>query len=237
MTQVLISVVMATHNQESFLQKAVESVLEQDLDRSRFEVIVINDGSSDGSAEILSRFGGAIHLIEHENRGLVSCCNEGLAVARGRYFARVDSDDLVDPTWLSLLLEVLESRAGACAAAPDRWEVTAEGREYVAVDPRNVFSLEACGTLFRTAALIRAGGFRHFYWEEYDLYLRLRSAGDLVRVPRGLYLYRKHSEGMTADFDRRAAGWRELLEEWGPAALLEAGYDAELHRIVRESNP
>ena len=96
----IVTVVMATCNQARYLRDALESLIIQTLPPHDFEVIVINDGSSDETAKVLQNYVKWVHLIEHENRGLVASCNEGLAKAHGRYFARVDSDDYVAPEWL-----------------------------------------------------------------------------------------------------------------------------------------
>ena len=223
-----VSVVMATHNQAATLSEALKSLKAQKLPAAEAEVIVVNDGSTDETARILRRHQGWIRLIETEHRGLVSSCNEGLAAARGRYFTRIDSDDLADPYWLLELSHLLEQDPGACCVIPDRYELHGTARRRVNVDPSNLYSLTACGTLFRTESVRKAGGFRPFYWEEYDLYLRLKTLGPFLHWPEPLYLYRKHPGGMTHNESERKDGWRELAQAWGSEALRAAGSHPEL---------
>src|SRR2546425_10962884 len=189
---------VATCNQVRYLRQALDSLRVQTAPAEAYEVIVINDGSTDTTSKILQEYRSWARVVERENRGLVTSCNEGLAMARGRYFARVDSDDFVTPDWLGALLESLERHGDACCAYPDRCELLGEERSYVPADAGNLYSLEACGVLIRTEALVAVGGFRPFYWEEYDLYLRLRRVGCFLHVPRPLYVYRRHADAMTS---------------------------------------
>jgi Glycosyl transferase family 2 len=88
-----ISVLMGVYNGEQFVARAVASILAQTF--SDFELIVINDGSTDSTLTILESFRDSrLRVITHENRGLTRGLNEAAAVARGRWFARQDADDL-----------------------------------------------------------------------------------------------------------------------------------------------
>jgi glycosyltransferase involved in cell wall biosynthesis len=88
-----VSVVIPTYNRPSMLKEAVDSVLTQDFED--FELIVVDDGSTDGTAEEIERYGGRVKLIQHsENRGVSAARNKGLLHARGKYIAFLDSDDL-----------------------------------------------------------------------------------------------------------------------------------------------
>ncbi len=120
----------------------------------------------------------------------------------------------------------------ACCAVPDRYEISGADRRRVSVDPENQYTLVACGTLFRTGTLRRVGGFHPFFWEEYDLYLRLKPLGSFIHVAQPLYLYRKHAGGMTHSDSRRRAGWRELAKAWGSDALRAAGSHPELELVL-----
>src|SRR5689334_20413639 len=103
MTAPQITVLVAAYNQGSYLSQALDSLKAQTLSAQAFEVIVINDGSTDETASVLNKYPW-ITRRDRENRGLVNTCNEGLQLARGAYFARLDSDDYAAPTWLASLL-------------------------------------------------------------------------------------------------------------------------------------
>ena len=224
---------MTTRNQAATLPDTLSSLRAQTLPQSRWERIVIDDGSTDETPEILRRDSGWLRVVSRPNRGLAASCNEGLRLARGRFLARVDSDDLLSPNWLESMLAALEESPGAPCAVSDRYETEAEGKRLVRVDPANLYSLIACGTLFRTEQLRAVGGYRPFYWEEYDLYLRLKPLGPFTRVGRPLYTYRRHPAAMTGDPEIRRRGWRELAETWGEQALRAAGSHSDLEEALR----
>jgi glycosyltransferase involved in cell wall biosynthesis len=225
-----LTVCMATRNQARYLRDALTSLHSQTLDRDRYEVIVIDDGSDDETLSILQTWTPWIRLVSRANRGLVTSCNEGLDIARGRYFTRMDSDDAVDPDWLACMVRALEDAPHSCLAYPDRVEVEGLSTRRVCCDAADIYSLQACGTVFRADVLRRAGGFRPFFWEEYDLYLRLRMAGTWEHVPLPLYTYRKHDGAMTADAAARLKGWMQLASEWGAGTLRAAGSNLEMER-------
>ena len=227
-----VSICMATRNHAMYIEDALESLRRQTLDSVRFEVIVIDDGSTDETRNILLNWVPWIRMVSRENRGLVPSCNEGLALSRGRYFARLDSDDLVDSSWLESMVAALDARPHACLAFPDRLVMERQSTRRVSASADNVYSLEACGTLFRADTLRHAGGFRAFYWEEYDLYARLRSMGEWTHVPLPLYVYRKHESSMTSRAADRLDGWRQLAGEWGADTLRSLGSSGELDQAL-----
>ncbi len=88
-----VSVVIPTYNRLQMVKEAVESVLVQDFED--FELIVVDDGSTDGTAEAIREYGGRVRLIEHpHNRGVSAARNTGILHSRGKYIAFLDSDDL-----------------------------------------------------------------------------------------------------------------------------------------------
>ncbi len=105
-----ISVVMSTYNRESLLPTAIESILNQTF--KDFEFIIINDGSIDKTAEVLAHYAQKdkrIQVITNEkNLGLIDSLNKGLAVAKGKYIARMDDDDKSVPTRFQLQYEYME---------------------------------------------------------------------------------------------------------------------------------
>ncbi len=88
-----VSVIIPTYNRLPMLKEAVDSVLTQDFED--LELIVVDDGSTDGTAEEMKKYGGRVKLIEHtENRGVSAARNKGILHAKGKYIAFLDSDDL-----------------------------------------------------------------------------------------------------------------------------------------------
>ena len=233
MANPVISVVMATCNQAATLPEALSSLWAQTLPPDRWELIVINDGSTDATEQILSQCIHPLRTAHQPHQGLVSSCNAGLRLARGEYFARIDSDDSVSPDWLERICGALEAAPEAVCAVPDRYECSGEDKLHVQVELDNLYSLIACGTLFRTELLRTIGGYHPLYWEEYDLYLRLRAKGRFLRVDAPLYTYRRHASAMTQSRQARQQGWRELAQAWGEQVLRNAGVNQEMEESLR----
>lgn len=108
---ILISVVLPVYNADKYLESAIDSVLLQTHDN--FELIIINDGSSDNSLLILEEYAKKdkrIKLINRENKGLVASLNEGINTAKGKYIARMDADDISLPNRFEKQIELLESK-------------------------------------------------------------------------------------------------------------------------------
>ena len=108
-----ISVIMATHNRADYLDRSINSILEQSF--TDFEFIIVNDGSSDNTAEALSdyeRRDGRIRVITQENQGLAASRNNGAKTARGEYLAFMDDDDASGVYRLEVQLEALQRHPG-----------------------------------------------------------------------------------------------------------------------------
>ena len=148
-----ISVVMAVKNGERFLEKSIRSILGQTL--TNFELIVVDDGSDDRTAEILDRFGDArMRIVTQPNRGLAAALNRAVSLARATLVARMDADDVAVPERLEKQLEFLASNpeVGVVGSATTMInENDDELREWVpAVSDRDI-----------RKALIRANQFAH----------------------------------------------------------------------------
>jgi glycosyltransferase involved in cell wall biosynthesis len=109
MTSPSVSVIIPTYNRARSISRAIDSVLAQTL--QNIELIVLDDGSEDDTAEVLARYGDRICLIRQENRGVSAARNKGIRAARGDWIAFLDSDDEWHPTKLSLQVACLEKNA------------------------------------------------------------------------------------------------------------------------------
>ncbi len=93
----LVSVIVAAYNQEKFIGRCLRSLLHQTMPQVNYEIIVINDGSSDRTPYALELFYDAIHIITNEsNLGLPASINRGIMAAKAQYVVRVDADDYVN---------------------------------------------------------------------------------------------------------------------------------------------
>ena len=118
MQDILLSIIVPVYNVEPFLRKCVHSLEQQDLAAEHYEVILVNDGSTDHSGELCTELAKQyenIKVIEQENQGLSAARNAGMDVARGKYMMFVDSDDYIETNVIGRVLEVAErSKAELC---------------------------------------------------------------------------------------------------------------------------
>lgn len=108
----ILSIVVPVYNVENYLSKCLDSILNQDIAKDDYEIVVVNDGSTDSSGEIAKEYAEKhtnITLINQENQGLSGARNSGIRVAKGKYIQFVDSDDYLEPNVEKSLVERMES--------------------------------------------------------------------------------------------------------------------------------
>jgi len=201
-----VSVVTAVFNGGDFLVESIDSILDQeDVD---LEFIIVDDGSTDGSTEVLRKIAGAdsrVRLIEQENMGVTKALIRGCGEAQARYIARHDADDFSEPKRLRRQLELIESDESlvmvSCWAdyvgpAGEPLDTITRSGAPAEITARLVSEKEgppAHGTmLFRRKDYVAVGGYRpQFYFaQDSDLWLRLVDRGNLAYVEESLYNYR-----------------------------------------------
>lgn len=137
----LVSVVMPAYNSRAFIADSIRSVLEQDYDA--IELIVVDDGSSDGTPEIARSFGDRVQVLEQKNAGPAAARNRGVAEARGEFIAFIDSDDIWLPQKTRLQVQYLlkHDSVGVVFGRLVRWFADADGTFPALPDPPNVVGL------------------------------------------------------------------------------------------------
>lgn len=222
MTLPAVSIVMPFHNAAATLPACLASIGRQSM--GDFELLAIDDGSDDGSAELVAAAARAdrrIRLIRAGRVGLVAALNQGLVEARAPLVARMDADDLMHPARLALQRAELEARpalalvASRVALFPHRL-VRAGYAEYVRWQNRlltpaqiaNEIYVEAPfahpSVMFRRDLVVGLGGYHDGpFPEDYELWLRMHAAGlPMARLPRVLLAWRE-SPGRTSRLDPR----------------------------------
>ncbi len=230
-----MTVFIATYNQCEFLESAINSALNQDYPKEQYEVLVINDGSTDDTGAILTKFERDVRILRQDNAGLPKTCNRGIKEAQGDYFIRLDSDDFFDTKILSYEAPVLDSNSDVAAVFSDRSLVIDSQKEVISLSGNDIYEMIACGVMMRTEQLREIGGYRKVFWEEYDLFIRLSQLGSFHHIPQTMYFYRRHDRNMTSKLKARKEGWHELIQLHGKQKLMRAGnYDSirELSEIL-----
>jgi glycosyltransferase involved in cell wall biosynthesis len=233
------TIFIATYNQSDFLKSAIDSALGQNFPSDQFEVLVINDGSTDSTKEVLAAYGSSIRTIHQENIGLSATCNRGIKEAKGEYFIRLDSDDLFETNLISQSVQFLDSHSGCVGVLSDHILFNEKERKVITVDENDIYSMIACGVMMRTGQLREIRGYKKVFWEEYDLFLRLSSFGQFYRIPEPLYLYRRHDNNMTNSVVGRKEGWKELIQIHGKDKIIESGNYKnifELNEVIKNED-
>ncbi len=251
-----ISVVMAVYNTASFIEEAVGSLLSQTF--TDIEIIVLDDGSTDDSLTILKTIEAKdcrLRVFSLEHTGLIGAVNFGLMQARGEYIARMDSDDIAEPTRLAKQVAFLD-------AHPD---VVGVGTAVVLIDPEGELicparastghdeirrrllngegeAISQPSSMLRKSAVLAIGGYRVGFAgaDDLDFFLRLSEQGSLANLPEPLHRYRQHISSIghsrrwqQTESCRRAVA--EALARQSSVSLSSAPGDIQLDTSVDPS--
>ncbi len=193
-----ISVVIPCYNYASYVPEAIESALNQTL--RAYEIIVINDGSTDNSLEAIRHFQDRVTVIDQENKGLIKTKNVGLEHAKGDWIIYLDADDIMQPDLLERLYH--DARMTNSEVAYSAMEFIGNESGIFWSRPFSRRSLRKGNyinnsALMRRAALEKAGGYKQamvYGFEDWELYLSLAEQGARFRyVEEPLLLYRRHA--------------------------------------------
>jgi len=239
-----VSVLLAVYNDERYLPEAIESILAQTY--TDFELIVVDDGSEDGTAEVIREYAARDERLRFlqlaNNRGQYAAVNRGLAEARGEYITRMDSDDISLPRRLEIQLDYLQANPDIGVVGAQRIQVDENLKPLRDINfplrhAHIVISLFLSGwsiggaeAVFRREALAGLGGFNsRVILGDLDLYCRMVERARFANVPERLYWARRHDKNITLyhqtrrNEEKRAirSGWYKRL--WGepPGARLD----------------
>jgi glycosyltransferase involved in cell wall biosynthesis len=156
----LVSVVVPCYNTERYIREAIDSIIAQDC--GSMQIVVIDDGSTDRSMEIVRRFGDRVECRSQPNGGISAARNTGIAMARGRYLAFLDADDVWTPTSLKSRLDRLGQGADCVFGGVEHFispELSSEERERYASVPATMAGRLAGAMLIDRSAFHRVGLF------------------------------------------------------------------------------
>jgi alpha-1,3-rhamnosyltransferase len=218
-----VSVVVPSYNHAPFVGRALRSIFRQT--HAPAELLVIDDGSRDGSAKVIERALASCpfpcDFVARENRGLPATLNEGLARAgRGRYFAYLGSDDLWLPDFLRARVGLLERRPASALAYGHAYLIDAEDavvdctKDWADYSDGDVRPMLWGGTgpysptvVYRRDRLARHGWNESARLEDYELYLLLAADSEFAFDPRPLSAWRVHGENASRDLTFMMSEW------------------------------
>lgn len=234
-----VSIITPVYNAADVIAQTIESALVQTwTDR---EMIIIDDGSTDGSGEIVKGFGGMVRYHRIENSGVASARNRGIALAAGRYIALLDHDDLWAPTKLEQQVAVMERRPEVGLVITDVAHLDHAGNPMGIIgagyNPTETFARlfvrgyvpTPSAALIRRSVLDAVGGFDERFHsaglDDQELWTRIAAHCDIANVPEPL-TYHRNRELKPAEI---AVRHRSLLIE---LLLRRFGDDPERHRFL-----
>ncbi len=202
------SVITPVYNGEKFIKETVESVL-QNCEELDFEYLVINDGSTDGTRDILEGFGSRINLINQKNSGQASAINKGITLAMGKYLTIVNADDpLIGDELFQESAKIMDFDESVVVTYPD-WQLIDETGCVLETVKVKEFSLDELvakfnclvgpGGVFRASKAKELGGWDktfHFV-PDYDFWLKMSELGSFQRIPKVLASWRSHNQSIS----------------------------------------
>lgn len=255
-----VTVLMSVYNGEKYLREAIDSILDQTF--TDFEFLIINDGSTDRTAEILQSYDDSrIRVINNEkNIGLTKSLNKGLKMARSEYIARMDADDVSMPTRLEKEVAFLDENKNVGLVGTYYLMMNENGKVLHTVKcltkgkelkekllEGNQFGHGS--VMFRAECIERVGLYREEVGsaEDYDLWLRISEVYDVVNIPEPLYKWRFNLKSISfrkkVQQDKFAELVRELAKERRQSGrdtlqtLERKEIDKFLDRFLSGTNP
>lgn len=232
-----VSILVTVYNRESYLEATLQSIL--DLTYEDFEVVVVDDCSTDQSASIAKKLAGRDHRIRfflnESNLGDYGNRMKAASLARGKYLKYVDSDDLIYPYSLQVMVDAMEKYPDAAVGLshsmpedeqPYPWKLTPEETYKKHFLGRGCLSCGPTGAVIRRTAFEQVGGFRREWGvlSDTDLWIRLAKMAPIVLLPPALVWWRRH-EG------------QEFTKEGAELDYLVNGYKLDLQHLEGSDCP
>jgi glycosyltransferase involved in cell wall biosynthesis len=231
-----VTVYITNFNYARFIDKAIQSVISQTY--SNIELIVIDDGSTDNSNEVLAKYvcKDNINIVFQENKGLNRTNNIALRMAQGEFIMRLDADDFLAPDAVEKMVAVFRDNDELGLVFPDYYYVDLEnhiiGREirHRFTEEVTLFDQPAHGacTLIRTEYLKHLGGYNEDYscQDGYDLWLRFIALYKVANINEPLFYYRIHPDSLSKN-EKRILSTRRLIK----ASYVNKNFGEKKHSV------
>jgi glycosyltransferase involved in cell wall biosynthesis len=221
-----ISVIIPNYNQSVFVKDAIHSVLNQHCKAD--EIIIVDDGSTDDSREVVGQFGDRVHYIRQENQGLAGARNTGLQAAAGELIGLLDADDVWMPDYLETMVRLAEANPDASVYYCMAQCMDVQGNDLPQivggppVAPHELYHwllrqnfIIPSTVLFRKKPIVEAGAFdaKLRSCEDWDLWLRLLPGRKLIGTPQRLVRYRVHGSSLSTNVQGMHDATKRVIEK------------------------
>lgn len=207
---IYLSIVLSTYNEEKYIAKSIQSILDQSY--PYFEFIIVNDGSTDNTLQIIKSFvDSRIVIIDKPNTGLPDSLNEGIKAAKYDWIARMDGDDIAAPNRFETQVQYIDDSVGVI------------GGQFKTIDENDKLSITSISSkplkystckwwlllgmsplahptvLIRKSCLLEHGGYDANFRAAQDMELWSRLSPDvkIINIPESVLFYRKHSNNIS----------------------------------------
>ena len=238
---VSISVIMPVYNSERYLPIAIEAILAQTF--RDFEFIIVNDGSTDRSFEIIQRFqekDSRIRILDLSHQGITKSLNSAMRIAQGKYIARMDADDISMPERFEKQYQYMEAHPEIAVCGAGALIIDEEGdvirKDRVVCTHENIekrhlsgkCSLKHPSVIIRADILRKVNGYNEElpYAQDFDLWFRIGEIGKLENLPNALIKFRRNSKSVS---------YLKKREQW--ESICKAIDDASVRRGVTIQRP
>lgn len=208
-----ISVVMPVYNGEKYLNEAIDSIICQTF--RNFELIIIDDGSNDNTSNIIKSYNDEriVYIKNNENLGIAKTLNKGIEIAKGKYIARMDADDICYPYRLEKQYKFMEEnlKIGLCGSSVEVFTDTTSNIHECPTDNEEIKVLQMFNTAFaHPSVIIRKDildkynlKYDEFYegMEDYELWLKMSQFTQLANIKQVLLKYRNHDKQITKEIN------------------------------------
>ena len=245
----MITILMPAFNARKYIRAAIESVLQQSF--TAFELVIVNDGSTDDTKEIVETFTDPrIRLLNQTHGGVSGALNTGLAVAKGKYIARFDADDICYADRLEKQFVFLEMNPSYVIVGSDAeymmengeylFHFSCIGHEHDALLDKLYFYCPFIhsSVMYLKEAVLKAGGYSPaaHNFEDYLLWTQLAQYGKLYNLPETLIRIRFNPASVTIDEKWRGQRFRELKRNAIKRGSITEKESAEILSIIQKQN-
>lgn len=213
----MIGVVIRTYNSAKTVCKSIDSVFNQTLDKDLYEIVVVDDESSDNTVDLIEKkYGAKIKIIKQKHSGPAKTTNNGIKKCDGEYVTMLDSDDFFETDALKKMYEVFKKDKSTDFAYCDYFEIS-NGRKKRVSLKNNIFKTLGCGIIFKKELFSELGFYEpKLIFSEYDFLMKLlKKRKRAAHIPFPLYNYQRNNASLTADQEFVKKGIRQLEKKYG----------------------
>ena len=215
----LVTILVTNHNYGRYLSRCLRSLISQKIDKNLYNIIIIDDASTDNSNVIIDNFIGIdlkdhIFCIKNKKKiGLPASLNIGIKKVETRFFVRVDADDFVNENFLDYLINFIQLNKYMDAVAVDYYLVN--NNEVIKERVNCLKKPIGCGIIFRTDQIIQLGMYdkKFLLHEDKDLMNRFLKKYKVFRLELPLYRYRQHNYNITKNKKNDLKFSKQLLKK------------------------